>query len=226
MTFSTETKPVYIADSNGFFTDNAAQLGAAAELNPYVAFGVKWLDIDNDGWLDILITNGHTADNIDKTGSGEAYRQPLALLRNREGKLLERIHNKILDTPIVGRGLAVGDYDNDGRVDALAVDSAGAPVLLHNVAKNRGHWLGIRLIGRKSPRDAYGAIVTVSTDGTTLTRHCHADGSYLSSSDPRVHFGLGAWSTIKSITIKWPSGKMQTMKVDGIDKYMTVEEPS
>lgn len=225
MTFSTETKPVYIADKNGFFTDFAAQLGVAAELNPDVAFGVKWLDIDNDGWLDILITNGHTADNIVETGSGESYRQPMALLRNVQGTTLSRIHGTALDKPIVGRGLATGDYDNDGGVDALAVDSAGAPVLLHNSSKDRGHWLGVKLIGHKSGRDAYGALVVLKYGDKTLTRHNHADGSYLSSSDPRVHFGLGATTAVTALNIHWPSGIKQTIKVDAIDRYITVEEP-
>jgi hypothetical protein len=224
MTFSTETKPVYIADKNGFFTDFAAQLGVAAELNPDVAFGVKWLDMDNDGWLDMLVTNGHTADNIAKTGSGEVYRQPMALLRNVEGTKLTRIRGAALDKPIVGRGLATGDYDNDGGIDALAVDSAGAPVLLHNVAKNRGHWLGLKLIGHKSGRDAYGALVVLKYGEKTLTRHHHADGSYLSSSDPRVHFGLGTATNVTELTIHWPSGTKQSVKVDAVDRYITVEE--
>ena len=224
MTFSTETKPIYVSDANGFFTDFAAQLGVAADLNPYVAFGVKWLDMDNDGWLDVLVTNGHTADNIAQTGSGEVYRQPMALLRNIQGAKLERIRGAALDNPIVGRGLATGDYDNDGGIDALAVDSAGAPVLLHNVAKNRGHWLGVKLVGKKSGKDASGALVVLKAGEQTLIRHCHADGSYLSSSDQRVHFGLGTATEVTNITIKWPSGETQTMKVDAIDRYITVEE--
>ena len=224
MTFSTETKPVYVADKNGFFTDFAAQLGVAAELNPDVAFGVKWLDMDNDGWLDMLVTNGHTADNIAKTGSGEVYRQPMALLRNVEGTKLARIRGAALDKPIVGRGLASGDFDNDGGIDALAVDSAGAPVLLHNVAKNRGHWLGVKLVGHKSGRDAYGALVVLKSGEKTLTRHHHADGSYLSSSDPRVHFGLGTATNVTELTIHWPSGTKQSVKVDAVDRYITVEE--
>lgn len=224
MTFSTETKPVYIADKSGFFTDFAAQLGVAAELNPDVAFGVKWLDIDNDGWLDILVTNGHTADNIAQTGSGEVYRQPMALLRNVEGTRLTRIRGAALDKPIVGRGLATGDFDNDGGIDALAVDSAGAPVLLHNTSKGRGHWLGVKLFGHKSGRDAYGALVVLKSGEKTLTRHHHADGSYLSSSDPRIHFGLGASTAVTELTIHWPSGTKQIVKVDAIDRYITVEE--
>jgi hypothetical protein len=224
MTFSTETKPIYVSDANGFFTDYAAQLGVAAELNPDVAFGVKWLDIDNDGWLDILVTNGHTADNIAQTGSGEVYRQPMALLRNVDGTKLARIRGAALDKPIVGRGLASGDYDNDGGIDALAVDSAGAPVLLQNVAKNRGHWLGVKLVGKKSGKDASGALVVLKAGERTLTRHCHADGSYLSSSDPRVHFGLGTATAVTELNIHWPSGTKQNIKVDAIDRYITVEE--
>jgi hypothetical protein len=180
--------------------------------------------MDNDGWLDMLVTNGHTADNIAQTGSGEVYRQSMALLRNIEGTRLTRIRGAALDKPIVGRGLATGDFDNDGGIDALAVDSAGAPVLLHNVAKNRGHWLGVKLVGHKSGRDAYGALVVLKYGEKALTRHHHADGSYLSSSDPRVHFGLGTATNVTELTIHWPSGTKQSVKVDAVDRYITVEE--
>ena len=145
-------------------------------------------------------------------------------LRNVEGTRLTRIRGADLDKPIVGRGLATGDFDNDGGIDALAVDSAGAPVLLHNVAKNRGHWLGVKLVGHKSGRDAYGALVVLKYGEKTLTRHLHADGSYLSSSDPRVHFGLATATNVIELTIYWPSGTKQSVKVDAVDRYISVEE--
>ncbi len=224
MTFSTETKPVYIDDGNGFYTDKSAGMGMGTELNAYVSFGTKWLDFDNDGWLDIMVTNGHTADNIADTGSGETYRQPLALLRNNNGTLFRRIHETALDKPRVGRGLATGDYDNDGYVDALVVDSAGEPVLLHNRKAVASNWLGVRLIGHTSVRDAYGAVITLSIGADKLVRHCHADGSYLSSSDSRVHFGLGTRKGDITLQIRWPSGKTQSVAVPEINRYITIEE--
>jgi hypothetical protein len=125
--------------------------------------------------------------------------------------------------PLVGRGLASGDYDNDGRVDLLAADSEGSPLLLRNDSPAR-HWLGVRLIGKKSNRDGYGATLTLKIGDRTLVRHCHADGSYLSSSDPRVHFGLGDATKIDSLTVRWPSGVTQTLAAPPADRYIALTE--
>jgi hypothetical protein len=138
--------------------------------------------------------------------------------------MFRRIHESALDKPRVGRGLATGDYDNDGYVDALVVDSAGEPVLLHNRKAVASNWLGVRLIGHTSARDAYGAVITLSIGADKLVRHCHADGSYLSSSDSRVHFGLGTRKGDITLQIRWPSGKTQTVKVPQINRYITIEE--
>lgn len=224
MTFVTELKPIYHNDGGRIFSDQSAPLGTASEVTPYVAFGVKWLDADNDGWLDWMLTNGHTADNIADTGQGYSYRQPTLFFQNAQGKRFVRQRAPDLDRPLVGRGLATGDYDEDGRVDALAVDSEGAPLLLHNETPSAGHWLSLRLVGRKGNRDGYGARVTLEAGGQTRVRHCHADGSYLSSSDPRVHFGLGAATAVKKLEIRWPGGRLQRVPVPGIDRTLTVEE--
>ncbi len=125
---------------------------------------------------------------------------------------------------IVGRGLAVGDYDNDGRVDLLVVDSEGRPLLLHNEVKTAAHWLEVRLIGAKSNRDGYGAVVTAQVSGRRLTRLCRADGSYMSSSDRRVHFGLGDAETLEALTIRWPSGRTERLSSIPIDRCLTVGE--
>src|SRR5262249_47002495 len=188
------------------FTEVSSQLGMVSDVIPYVAFGAKWLDADNDGWLDLMFTNGHTADNIADTGQGYTYREPTLLFKNEQGGRFVRVRLRDLDRPIVGRGLAIGDYDNDGRMDALVVDSEGEVMLLHNETPKSGHWLSLRLVGTKGNRDAYGAEATVEVGGRKLIRHCHADGSYLSSSDPRVHFGLGSSSIAAKITIRCPVG--------------------
>src|SRR5207244_67286 len=150
------------------------------------------LDYDNDGWLDLIIANGHVQDNIAEAdlfpGPGSKYNQPTILYHNLQGARFEDSSGGLsggAEREIVGRGLAMGDYDNDGKVDVLMVDGEGAPLLLHNVTKGAGHWLMVALEGRRSNRDGYGALVTIRAGGRTMVRHCHADGSYLSSSDKR-----------------------------------------
>jgi hypothetical protein len=118
--------------------------------------------------------------------------------------------------------VVVGDYDNDGRVDALVVDSEGAPLLLHNESQPVGHWLSLTLVGTKSNRDGYGALVTA--DGLTQTRLCHADGSYLSSSDKRVHVGLGAATIAQTVQVHWPSGRLDTLHGVAADQQMTLRK--
>lgn len=224
MTFASELKPVYHNAGNRLFIDASSQLGLSNVTIPYVAFGVKWLDADNDGWLDIMMTNGHTADNIAETGQAYTYREPTLFLKNEAGSRFNRVSLPDLDKPIVGRGLAAGDYDNDGRIDALVVDSEGEVLLLHNETPPKGRWLTLRLIGTTGNRDGYGATVTLETATRKLTRHCHADGSYLSSSDPRVHFGLGAETVAKKITVRWSNGKTQTLENVTSNKIVVVKE--
>ena len=163
---------------------------------------------------------------MEKLDALTRFRQPSQLFHNQSGRFIEssKQAGPAFQTPIVGRGLAVGDYDNDGAVDLLFVDSAGAPLLLHNEAPARGHWLGLNLVGKKSNRDGYGATVTVTVGGKRLVRHCHTDGSYLSASDPRVHFGLGSATKIERAMVRWPSGKQQTLTGLEVDHYQTVTE--
>jgi hypothetical protein len=229
-TFGDETKCLYHNDG-GSFTYKSEDAGLDEPTLPYVGWGCKFLDADNDGWLDLMIANGHVQDNIARFHEG-SYRQPTLFLRNRGGAHVtfedaSRRSGLNALKPIVGRGLAVGDFDNDGRVDALVVDSEGRPLLLHNetdAPENR--WIGFKLTGTgHSNPDAYGATITVTTEGRTLTRFCHADGSYLSSSDPRVHFGLGPGSpTVSQVTIHWPDGRISTMHDVPAGRYYPVNE--
>jgi enediyne biosynthesis protein E4 len=220
-TYQNQAKAVFHNEGGMFAARDTAALGMLSSV-PYVAFGVKWLDFDNDGWLDILLTNGHVQDNVAKVelmnaGSpGGRFRQPTILYRNREGRRFEDVSALLGDAarPIVGRGLATGDYDNDGRVDALIVDSEGRPLLLHNRTPNAGNWLKIRLEGQRSNRDGYGALVTVTADRRSLSRHAQTDGSYLSASDKRIHFGLGN-ATVAEVIVRWPGG--------ATDRYTSVK---
>jgi len=228
-TFQGEAKSLYHNDRSGQFSDVSYRTGLALPTIPQVAFGCKLFDYDNDGHLDILLANGHVQDNIHAIDAGTTYRQPLQLFHNSGAKPpaftdASASGGPAFAKPLVGRGLAVGDYDNDGREDVLVVDSEGTPLLLHNDCATPGHWLGVRLVGVRSNRDGIGALLTASFGGRKLLRLCHTDGSYLSASDKRVHFGLGAATTVDSLTVRWPSGLVQTVKSPPTDKYITVTE--
>jgi hypothetical protein len=209
-TFQNEVKCLYKNEGNGLFTENATMLGLNA-VKPNVSFGTKFFDYDNDGYLDIVVANGHVQDNIQAIEKSSAYRQPTQLFRGGS-KGFEDASAALGERgqiPIVGRGLATGDWDNDGRIDLVVIDSEGAPLLLHNVHPKPGAALSLKLKGTRSNRDGYGAQVIARVGDRTIVRHCHADGSYLSSSDPRIHIGLGDASTA-DVTVRWPSGKKET----------------
>lgn len=224
-TFQHEAKCIYHNDGGGLFTENSAALGMEKAL-PYVAFGSKWIDCDNDGWLDLMIANGHVQDNIHEIDKSATYRQPTQLFRNLSGSGFKEITAQAgpsLQKKLVGRGLAMGDYDNDGRIDALVVDSEGAPLLLHNETTGAGNWLSIRLIGTRSNRDGIGALVTVEANGKKFLRLCTTDGSYMSASDRRVHVGLGQ-ATSATIRVQWPSGAFGTYKNIAVNRFVTIRE--
>jgi len=228
-TFQGEAKSLYHNDGSGQFSDVSFRTGLAQPSMPHVAFGCKLFDYDNDGHLDVVLANGHVQDNIHDIDTSATYKQPLQLFHN-SGTTPVSFEDASAQggpafaRPLVGRGLAVGDYDNDGRQDVLVVDSEGRPLLLHNECANAGHWLSVRLVGTKSNRDGIGALVTAQAGGRRLLRLCHTDGSYLSASDKRVHFGLGAATQVDSLTVRWPSGLTQTLKALPADRVLTVRE--
>ncbi|MDQ2731610.1 MAG: FG-GAP-like repeat-containing protein, partial [Armatimonadota bacterium] len=225
--FQYETKCVYHNESGGLFADKSAALGITTKVAPYLDFGIKWIDYDNDGWLDLVIANGHVVDTINQVDKSVTYRQPAQLFHNLNGTSFVDVSaqsGSAFQNPIVGRGLAVGDIDNDGRTDVLIVDSEGSPLLLHNETPNTGHWLSLRLVGTKSNRDGIGALVTAEVGGLKLLCRCGTDGSYLSASDRRVHFGLGSETSVRTLTIRWPSGSVSTLHGVAADRVMTIKE--
>jgi hypothetical protein len=227
-TFENEAKPVYKNEGNMRFEDQSQRLRIAGSTKPFVAFGLKWFDFDNDGWLDLIISNGHTSNNVAEYDQVHTYRQPTQLFHNNQGTQFAETSiptGKGSSKMLVGRGLAVGDIDNDGLQDVLIVDSEGSPVLLRNTTSSAGHWLLVKLIGTKSNRDGIGAVITAETAKGKITRHCHTDGSYLSSSDPRVHLGLGSESRAK-ISITWPNGHVDVYSDVAADRQLVIREGS
>ncbi len=225
MTYQNEDKCLYIAEPGGVFTERSQRMGLK-ETFPYVAFGCKFFDFDNNGTLDLLIANGHVQSNATEMASGVTYRQPLQLFQNQGDETFVQ-KTAALDSkarePLVGRGLSVGDYDNDGRVDALVVNSEGAPLLLHNEVPDAGNWLSLRLEGKRSNRDGYGATVIVEADGRKFLRHCHSDGSYLSASDKRIHVGLGSADTAR-VTVQWSDGDKQVFESLSANRLHLLQE--
>jgi hypothetical protein len=221
---------LYHNDRDGTFTYVSHPMGIARASLLHSGWGLRFLDVDNDGWKDLLIAQGHDLDTIEKTSPQLRYREPMLLLRNT-GRTFEDVSAQsgaVFKEAWVGRGLATGDFDNDGRIDAVVTTNGGPAHLLHNETVSKNHWLLISLVGHKSNRDGIGAVVSVTSGGLTRCATVSTASSYLSSSDKRVHFGLGAQAGGKAapvqIDIRWPSGVKQTLYDVKPDQILTVDE--
>jgi hypothetical protein len=191
-------------------------------------WGLKFLDYDNDGDIDLMIANGHPDDLIEKIYDNVAYREPLLLFHNTAGQLKNVTHESgpAFAHPMSARGLALGDFNNDGAVDVLISCNDEPPVLLQNNAGLQNHWLGLKLIGKKANIDAIGAIVSYMAGDLKRSRMKVGGGSYLSSHDPRMVLGIGKRAKMDWIEIKWPqpSGVVQRFTDLPIDRYITIRE--
>jgi hypothetical protein len=219
---------LYHNDKGEIFTDVALPNGIGAATKLLSGWGLKFFDYDNDGNIDLLLCNGHPDDMVDKRVEGVKFLEPMLLFRNN-GKRFENVSSHsgpIFSRFISGRGLALGDFDNDGSVDVVVTQNNGAPILLRNNMGKRNHWLGVRLVGTKSNIDAIGARVTYKS-GTLERNQCKVGGgSYLSSHDPRIVLGLGSNTKIDWLEVKWPhpSGAKQRFTDLPIDRYITIVE--
>jgi hypothetical protein len=219
---------LYRNNGDGTFTYDTYPSGLGRTSFAHSGWGVRFLDYDNDGWKDIIIAQGHDLDNIELTFPNLHYREPMLLVRNT-GKNFVDVSAEagaVFQQPWVGRGLAIGDIDNDGRVDAVVTTNDGPMHVLHNDTPTPNHWLTLKLVGHKSNRDAIGAAVKLVTEQGAQFATVTTAGSYLSSSDKRLHFGLGLDSAAKSIEIQWPSGIRQTLQNVRGDQILQVDEPS
>jgi hypothetical protein len=213
-------------NAGAFFIDVAFATGVAAPSLPYVGWGAEFFDFDNDADLDILVVNGHVIDNVEQLRPESRYAQPKLLFENVGGRFREVSEEcgTALRVPRVSRGAAFGDYDNDGDIDVLVLDHEGSPQLLRNDGGNRGGWISLELEGVRSPRDALGTRIEATTAGHTLTRYLAGGGSYLSSSDHRVHVGLGAADRAERLEIRWPSGGVETLEDVRAGKFYRIRE--
>lgn len=209
--FAGQPKSIFHNLGNGIFESASYRSGIASTNLQYLAFGMECFDYDLDGWQDLIIGNGHVLDHMDESTAGSSYAQSQQLFHNgHDGTFKEDLHSLgDLAKPTVTRGLAVGDFDNDGDLDVVMVSQTGPLQLFRNDGGNQNHWLTLRLEGVKSNRDALGAKVAITTAGGRQTQWVHGSSSYCSHSDTRLTFGLGRLTEISGLEVRWPSGAKQ-----------------
>ncbi|MDQ2947686.1 MAG: CRTAC1 family protein [Acidobacteriota bacterium] len=227
--FDQEYHALYLSDAKGGpYIDATRSSGLARLTQPFVGWGVRFLDFDNDGAPGLLIANGHLHQQIALANTQVSYREPPLLLKNNGKGKFENIGvraGKVFQTGLLGRGLATGDFDNDGAIDAVIVDLNGPPVLLRNSGARQNAWIGVALRGRRSNRDAIGARLTLHTSHGVFTSWVTGGASFMSSHDRRVVFGLGSARSSGSLEIRWPNGATQSVSNLKLNSYSLIEEP-
>lgn len=219
-------------DGTFVYTTHTSNLGRITLL--YSGWGTRFVDCDNDGWKDLFVAQGHVLDTIEFTAPHIRYLEPPLLARNEGNKAgpvtrfsdVSGLSGEIFGQAWAARGMASGDLDNDGDQDVVVTTTNGRAYVLRNDGGNSANWLQFRLIGRKSNRDAIGAdIRIVAASGAAQHATVTTTSSYLSASDPRVHFGLGGEKLVKAVDIRWPSGATQRLKNITPNQVVTITEP-
>jgi hypothetical protein len=223
-----EMYSLYHNDKDEIFSDAALPTGIAKATRLMSGWGLKFFDYDNDGEIDLLLCNGHPDDLVDKRVEGVKFLEPMLLFRNT-GKGFENVSQQsgsVFSKALAARGMALGDFDNDGSVDVLVAQNNSAPILLRNLAGRQNHWLGVRLVGTKSNIDAIGAKITYQSGDFQRHQFKVGGGSYLSSHDPRMVLGIGKRNKIDWLEIQWPqpSGRAERFADLPIDRYITIIE--
>ena len=222
-----ERYALYENEGKGFFKYATDSSGLGNITMQHSGMALRFIDYDNDGWKDLLVSQGHVMDTVDQVNPNLHYREPMLLVRNT-GKGFEDVSaasGEIFHQAWAGRGMAVGDINNDGRIDAVVSTSEGPAHVLLNQTATRNHWLILKPTGHKSNRDAIGAEVKVVTARGAQYATVTTASSYLSSSDKRVYFGLGPATIVEKLEIRWPSGIVQTLRDVKADQILAVDEP-
>jgi enediyne biosynthesis protein E4 len=229
--FSDDYKVLFHNDGDASFTDVSYRAGIAQTTIPFVGWGDGFIDFDNDGWLDLLMVNGHVYPQVDQHGWGTSYAERPLLFRNvpdtkgRKFEYVPPVKGTGLADVIPARGAAFGDLFNDGKIDVIINPIDGPPTLLRNVNPDHHHWVEMKLVGGpKSPRDAMCATVYLKANGMRMRQDVLSSGSYISSNDQRPHFGLGNAIDAGTAEIHWPSGVKEFVKLPAVDRIYTIEE--
>ena len=224
--FSQQTNAFWHNNGDGTFDETTNKLGLGRVSYVMSGFGTRFFDYNNDGLVDLFVLNGHPFEPINKVFSETTYAEPPFLFENTGKGFREvaALHGAPLKKSYLGRGLAVGDIDNDGDSDLLLLNAGEPPVLLRNDGGNKNHWLGVKLVGTKSNRDGVGAKVTISAGGRQRSKALIGGTSYCSASDQRLLFGIGNNEKIDTLTVHWPSGQVTTSKDVAFDRYLTIRE--
>jgi enediyne biosynthesis protein E4 len=226
-TFQHESTALYHNRGGNGFSESGAERGLRASTLRRLGFGAKFADFDNDGRLDLLVANGHVQDTVHRIDPSVSYEQPPQVFHNDGAggfRDVTETSGPALRRPLVGRALAVGDLNNNGRLDAVIINAEGAPLMLRNESKAENQWLGVRLEGVRSPRSGAGAAVTIRTAAGTQRRDSGTSGSYLAASDSRVHFGLGEAVEVDELVVRWRSGAVDRLRNVPAGRWVTVVE--
>ena len=226
--FSDDYNTLYRNEGDAVFSDVSFNAGIATLTIPFLGWGTGFLDFDNDGLLDIFVANGHVYPGVDQQDWGTTWAQRPLLLRNLDGSKFQEVPAATgsgLAAVVSARGAAFGDLFNDGQIDVVLNNIDSTPTLLRNVVKNSNHWITLKLVGgAKSPRDAIGAKVFVTAGNVRQRGDVFSGGSYASSSDQRLHFGLGAAAKVDKVEIHWPSGSREEITIPAVDRVFTIKE--
>ncbi len=224
--FSDDTSTLYRNNGDGTFDDTTFAAGLGLHTQ-YLGWGTMFFDADNDGWPDLILVNGHVYPEVDKQHLGSNYEEPRIFYHNNGNGTFTEISASAgpgITTPSSSRGVAIGDFWNNGRLSPVVSNMNAPPSLLINQVKNGNHWVAVKTEGVKSNRDGLGARIRVKVGPRILIDEVRSGSSYISNNDRRVHFGLGSVAQIDWIEIRWPSGLTETFEKPGIDRILTLKE--
>ena len=224
--FSDDTATLYRNNGDGTFDDVTFAAGLGLHTR-YLGWGTMFIDVDNDGWPDLLLVNGHVYPEVDSQHLGSDYREPRILYHNKGDGTFEDISARsgpAITTPASGRGLAIGDLWNDGRMSAVISNMSAPPALLVNQVHSPNHWIAFKFVGTRSNRDGIGGKILLKAGRRTFVDEVRSGSSYISNNDMRLHFGLGATNRLDRVEVRWPSGLEESFPSPRVDSIITLKE--